>query len=268
MKIRKIAIAASVVLVGVAAHAQTAPTLQDDLQSGLATLLGNFTATTGGPDISVLSGAVNSAALKGNIDISGVNVGLSSMAANVSANATATATTSTANAYAIAGAKLSTTVIGAMNSATVDLMAKTTDQSSAMTGSLGAGSLAAQNGSVAMAIPDFTNSLGTITNGISGTSNILNATSGTNLDVANLTSSVSNTVTNKVSELQAMNVFNGAINVSANDASIKIAAATDPKAWFLNPQTGVVNLSNIEMATTNIGAMNSSLTRLGVSFPK
>jgi predicted hotdog family 3-hydroxylacyl-ACP dehydratase len=66
-----------------------------------------------------------------------------------------------------------------------------------------------------------------------------------------------------VDELQPMNVFNSAINVATLDAGIKIAATVDPGAWFLNPQSGIVNLSNIEMATTAIGAMNSSITRLG-----
>jgi hypothetical protein len=86
------------------------------------------------------------------------------------------------------------------------------------------------------------------------------------LDLAGLTSATSTDGMNKISELQSMNVFNTAINVAALDASITVTAAVDPNAWFLNPQTGIVNLSNIEMSTTNIGAMNSSLTRLGVKF--
>ena len=83
-----------------------------------------------------------------------------------------------------------------------------------------------------------------------------------------LTSETTNHLTNKVNELQKMNVFNTAINVASLDAGIRIAAGVDANAWFLNPQTGVVNLSNIAMTTTAIGAMNSSITRLGANLAK
>lgn len=259
MMMKKLVIASAITLMGMgAAQAQSA------LEAELGTLLSNIgvsAGSTGGPDIAVISGAVNTQALLGNIDISGANVGLSSMAAEVSAKAEAIGENSTATAYAIAGARLSTTVIGAMNSATVDVMAKTTDLAATVNSGLGVGSLAADGGAT-MTGPDI-GAVGTLTGSITG-SDILNASAAINL--SDLTSSVSLTGSSKVDELQAMNVFNTAINVAANDASIKIAATVDPNAWFLHPQTGVVNLSNIEMSTTNIGAMNSSLTRLGVKF--
>ena len=245
------------------------------------------TTSTLVPEIGVLSGAVNTAALMGNIDISGANVSLSSIAADVSAKAEAIATNSTATAYAIAGAKLSTTVIGAMNSATVDVMGKVTDQADATTSALGLANLSSSGGDIGVTTQSF--GAGQLGGLATVGSNILNATNGTvttagytpltgdpvpqvidaatlQLDLAGLTSATSTDSMNKVNELQAMNVFNTAINVAALDASIKVTAAVDPNAWFLNPQTGVVNLSNIEMSTTNIGAMNSSLTRLGVKF--
>lgn len=245
------------------------------------------TTSTLVPEIGVLSGAVNTAALMGNIDISGANVSLSSIAADVSAKAEAIATNSTATAYAIAGAKLSTTVIGAMNSATVDVMGKVTDQADATTSALGLANLSSSGGDIGVTTQSF--GAGQLGGLATVGSNILTAANGTvttagyqplvgdpvpqvidaatlQLDLAGLTSATSTDSMNKVNELQAMNVFNTAINVAALDASIKVTAAVDPNAWFLNPQTGVVNLSNIEMSTTNIGAMNSSLTRLGVKF--
>lgn len=238
------------------------------------------TVTTTGYDIAVLSGAVNLARINGAIDISGTNVALSSMANNVSATATATATTSTADAYAIAGAKLSTTVIGAMNSATVEVMGKVTDQSNSIGQKTGVGSLASQGqdinintstiaaGVLPVGLDGVTNNLG---NGLT-TAKLFESTmsegalTAGQFDMAGLSSEITATTTNKISELQNMAVFNTAVNAAALDAGIKVVANVDPSAWFLNPQTGVVNLSNVAMATTAIGAMNSGVTRLGANL--
>jgi hypothetical protein len=284
MMMKKLAIASAIALMGMGA-AQAVTPLEDELGNLLKSFvvgpvstttttpgsgtLGDVdyvaptsvTVSTVGPDIGVLSGAVNTAVLSGNIDISGANVSLSSMAADVSAKAEAIGETATATAYAIAGAKLSTTVIGAMNSATMDVMGSTTDLAATVTSSLGVGSLAGDGG-VSMTGPTVA-AVGTLTGALTG-SNILDGTAA--IDLTALASNVNMTGSSKVEELQKMNVFNTAINVAALDASITITAAVDTNAWFLNPQTGVVNLSNIEMSTTNIGAMNSSLTRLGVKF--
>lgn len=284
MKMKKLAIASAIALMSMgAAHAVTP--LETELGSLLTGLLGGGVTTTTTKaavldadgivvtpasttiettspiDIAAISGAVNTAALNGSIDISGANVSLSSMAADVSAKAEAIGETATATAYAIAGAKLSTTVIGAMNSATMDVMGSTTDLAASVTSSLGVGSLAGDGG-VSMTGPTVA-AVGTLTGALTG-SDILDGTAA--IDLTALASNVNMTGSSKVEELQKMNVFNTAINVAALDASIKVTAAVDPNAWFLNPQTGVVNLSNIEMSTTNIGAMNSSLTRLGVKF--
>jgi len=235
---------------------------------------------TQGYDIAVLSGAVNLARINGAIDISGTNVALSSMANNVSATATATATTSTADAYAIAGAKLSTTVIGAMNSATVEVMGKVTDQSNSIGQKTGVGSLASQGQDIN--INTSTIAAGVLPVGLDGVTNNLGnglttaklfesvmspgALTAGQFDMAGLTSEITATTTNKISELQNMAVFNTAVNAAALDAGIKVVANVDPSAWFLNPQTGVVNLSNVAMATTAIGAMNSGVTRLGANL--
>ena len=286
MKMKKLAIASAIALMSMgAAHAATP--LEAELGALLSGLMGGtvttevvtapvaavgetpavagytttVTTTTPTVDIAALSGAVNTAALNGSIDISGANVSLSSMAADVSAKAEAIGETATATAYAIAGAKLSTTVIGAMNSATMDVMGSTTDLAASVTSSLGVGSLAGDGG-VSMTGPTVA-AVGTLTGALTG-SDILDGTAA--IDLTALASNVNMTGSSKVEELQKMNVFNTAINVAALDASITITAAVDTNAWFLNPQTGVVNLSNIEMSTTNIGAMNSSLTRLGVKF--
>jgi hypothetical protein len=226
------------------------------IEAGLTNLLASAT-----PVVTVIGGAINTGIVNGAIDISGTNVSLGAVQANVSAVATAISS----EAYAIAGAKLGTTVIGAMNSSTVDLMGKTTNLTAGITTALGVATLAA-DGSVSMSGP----SIGVPTPallGALGAGAILDSTSAS-LSLAGLTSSTTQNATSLTNELQSMNVFNGAINVAALDAGIKIAAAVDTGAWFLNPQTGIVNLSNIAMTTTAIGAMNSSITKLGVSLTK
>jgi hypothetical protein len=226
------------------------------IEAGLTNLLNTAT-----PVVTAISGAINTGIVNGAIDISGTNVSLGAVQANV----TAVATALSSEAYAIAGAKLGTTVIGAMNSATVDLMGKTTNLTAGITTSLGVATLAA-DGSVSMSGPTITAPTSALLGSL-GAGAILDSTSAS-LSLAGLTSSTTQNATSLTNELQAMNVFNGAINVAALDAGIKIAAAVDTGAWFLNPQTGIVNLSNIAMATTAIGAMNSSITKLGVSLTK
>ena len=266
MNSKKLAIASAMALMFAgAAHAVdiSAVTASQDQVLGLTGMLGALQTTV---DVTALSGALNTAVVNGAIDISGVNVSLSSMASNVSATANVSTGSTNAEAYAIAGAKLSTTVIGAMNSATVDVMAKVTEQTDKTQSSLGVGGLASQGGEIAITGNNFgAGQLGLDTTGAAAL-----AATGTALqmDMSNLTNTTLTDASNKVSELQTMNVFNTAINTATLDAGIKIAAAVDPNAWFLNPQTGVVNLSNIAMTTTAIGAMNSSITRLGANLAK
>jgi hypothetical protein len=266
MNSKKLALASAMALMFAgAAHAvdiSSVTVTQDDIGALTALVTAGLPS---GASVNALSGAINTAVVNGAIDISGVNVTLGALQSNVSATANATATTSNADAFAIAGAKLSTTVIGAMNSATVDVMAKHTDQTDKTASALGMGTLASQGGTVGMGSQTFgTGQLGLTTTG----SDVLSTTGDLQLSLTGLTSSTSTEALNKVSELQSMNVFNTAINTATLDAGIRVVAAVDPNAWFLNPQTGVVNLSNISMATTAIGAMNSSLTRLGANLAK
>lgn len=273
MQFKKLALASAMALMfaGVAQAADVeiiTPTTENlaDVSAAVSDLL-----TVASPDISIMNGAINTAVLNGAIDISGINVSLSSMASSVSATAVATATTSTADAYAIAGVKLGSTVIGAMNSSTFEVVARVLDQTEKTASALNVGSLDSQGGNVGLTGQSFTPStLGDIS-GVTGVetigSNILAGTGDTlQLSMADLVSSTSTEVTSKLTDLQSMNVFNTAINTATLDAGIRVAAIVDDNAWFLNPQTGVVNLSNVAMATTVIGAMNSSVTRLGANL--
>ncbi len=276
---KKLAIASAIALMGIgSAYAQVvvnATAIQTDIAS-LADASDLITAVAGvgvQPVVNVTAGAINLAALNGAIDISGTNIGLSSMANNVTATATATATTSTADAYAIAGAKLGTTVIGAMNSGLVEVMGKVTEQQNSFGQNTGLGSLAMQDGGASINTTAITQAVGAAGENVGndlGTAELLGltATSGlaNQVNLNNLTSAITSSTTTKVSELQAINVFNTAINAASLDGGIKIAATIDDNAWFLNPQTGVVNLANVAMATTVIGAMNSATTRLGANL--
>jgi hypothetical protein len=272
MSFKKLAIASATALMFVGA-AQAADVITIDTTATTSITSGTLadletlipaTSLVTAPAVNVTAGAVNLAIINGAIDISGTNVALSSMANNVSATATATATTSTADAYAIAGAKLSTTVIGAMNSATVEIASRSEDLASSAGTSLGIESLAAMDGSINVGTPGVgaATTADALTAGLAEQAGVL-ATAASDFTLAGLTTDSTNTISSKINELQDMNVFNTTINAATLDAGIRVAAAVDTNAWFLNPQTGVVNLSNVAMATTAIGAMNSSVTRLG-----
>jgi hypothetical protein len=259
-------------------------TTATSLATALESILGKTTSTTdpdtgltkvstsqfvvATPDISVLSGAVNSAAVNGAIDISGTNVSITGISGSVEAKANSVAsTTSTATSFAINGNNFSTTVIGAMNSATVDVAGRIANKTNETSIQLGVGQLASSGGTVGMTTTGITGALGGIGNNVTP-GPVLAAGSSTDLQLDNLTSLTTSKVTDSLSDLQKSNIFNMALNVASIDAGVKIAAAVDPNAWFLNPQTGVVNLSNLQLATTAIGAMNSSVTKLGTSLAK
>jgi hypothetical protein len=209
-------------------------------------------------EITALAGAVNLSAINGSIDISGTNVSITGIAGKVESSAAA-ATTSTA--LAINGNNFSTTVIGAMNSSTLDIMAKTVDVSEMTKSVLNIAGLANQGLAPSITTQSFGDgTLGLATVG----STILEAAVGsTQFDMTGLVSGTDTLASNMTESLQSMNVFNMALNMAPIVAGVKIAAVVDPNAWFLNPQTGVVNLSSMQIATTAIGAMNSSITHLG-----
>jgi hypothetical protein len=322
MKMKKLAIASAITMMSMgAAYAQQTPTtttttpetgLMTELSNALGDLflsgrvastvdtistaeatLGLVTArtttyATPNVDITALAGAVNLSAINGSIDISGTNVSITGVAGDVGAKAESIAsTTSTATSFAINGNNFSTTVIGAMNSSTLDIMGKTTALTNSASSGLDVASLASQGGSIALATPSVT----PVTPGIGSTIASVDLLSGTSLatinfgsdglpggtgeaadttvfsnlqqDLAGLSANTMSDVTSNVDELQSMNVFNMALNAAPIVAGVKIAAVVDPNAWFLNPQTGIVNVSNLQLATTAIGAMNSSITHLG-----
>ena len=320
MMMKKLAIASAIALMGVgAAQAQTAPvstpteSTTTDAATGLMTALTSSltdvfnagrastiteTLTEGvvtgrvteisalNPvDITALAGAVNLSTINGSIDISGTNVSITGVAGDVGAKAESIAsTTSTATSFAINGNNFSTTVIGAMNSSTLDIMGKTTALTNSASSGLDVASLASQGGSIALATPSVTpvaagigstiasvdllngTSLATVTtgvDGIAGTADDVVTYSNLQQDLAGLSANTMSDVTSNVDELQSMNVFNMALNMAPIVAGVKVAAVVDPNAWFLNPQTGIVNVSNLQLATTAIGAMNSSITHLG-----
>jgi hypothetical protein len=322
MKMKKLAIASAITMMSMgAAYAQQTPTtttttpetgLMTELSNALGDLflsgrvastvdtistaeatLGLVTArtttyATPNVDITALAGAVNLSAINGSIDISGTNVSITGVAGDVGAKAESIAsTTSTATSFAINGNNFSTTVIGAMNSSTLDIMGKTTALTNSASSGLDVASLASQGGSIALATPSVT----PVTPGIGSTIASVDLLSGTSLatinfgsdglpggtgeaadttvfsnlqqDLAGLSANTMSDVTSNVDELQSMNVFNMALNAAPIVAGVKIAAVVDPNAWFLNPQTGIVNVSNLQLATTAIGDINSSITHLG-----
>lgn len=232
--------------------------------TGIAAQVGTTTIGAANPvDITALAGAVNLSTINGSIDISGANVSIKGVLGEVSATANAVAATSDASAFAINGSKFATTVIGAMNSSTLDVMNKTVDINKTFTASLDVATLAgdAAGGTTTMTLPGT--GADTLLASVTG-SNVLSA--GGAVSLAGLNSDVSQTASSLTEELQTMNVFNMALNMAPIVAGVKIAATVDTNSWFLNPQTGVVDLSNIQISTTAIGAMNSSLTHLGANL--
>lgn len=316
MIMKKLVIASVIAMIGVSAaqaQAVSSPTESTTAQeTGLVTSLtsalsdlftsNRLTTVTGSGvdavttyslpvDITAIAGAVNMSTINGSIDISGTNVSITGIAGDVSAKAESIAnTTSTATSFAINGNNFSTTVIGAMNSSTLDVMAKTSNLTNSASSGLDVASLASQGGQIALATPSVTGQTTSIGNTIAS----INVLSGTSLaainlgldglvggvgenadtttfsnlqqDLAGLSANTMSDVTSDVKELQSMNVFNMALNVAPIVAGVKIAALADTNAWFLNPQTGLVNVSNLQIATTAIGAMNSSITHLGANL--
>jgi hypothetical protein len=235
------------------------PATADELATPPA--IGYFARTAGTPfiasaaqrlanpvDITALAGAVNLSAINGGINITGVNVSLSGLA-----NVGATATTG-----------LSTTVIGAMNSSTLDISKSLTTLSDMTKSTLDMASLAAQDG-IAPSINTQSFGPGQLDLSTVG-STILGGGNDSQFNMTGLVSGTETLASSTTDKLQNMNVFNMAVNMAPLIAGVNIAATVDTNAWFLGPQTGVVNLSGLSVATTAIGAMNSSITSLGAKL--
>jgi len=188
--------------------------------SSIAAALDNTSA-----NISALATSFNDVALDGSISVTGATIGFSAIE-NVTATATATSSNienATATASAINGNKLSTTVIGAM--ATVDLENSVSDK------------LATDFAAQAI------DAAGLATN-LTG----LNVDNGTTPAVDDLTLN-----------LGAVEMVSASVNTGALSGNIEIAASNLTPTWFLNEATvASVNLTNLEAATTVIGAMNTT----------
>jgi microcompartment protein CcmL/EutN len=208
-------------------------------------------------DITAIAGAVNLSAINGSIDISGTNVSITGVAGDVGAKAEAL---TSATAFAINGNNFSTTVIGAMNSSTLDIMARTADLSEMTKSTLNIAVLANQGAAPSITTQSFGPAdLGLATTG----STILDAAAATTqFNMEGLVSGTETLAESMTEDLQSMNVFNMALNVAPIVAGVKIAALKDDGAWFLNPQSGIVNVSNLQSATTPSGAINSSIPHL------
>ena len=199
-------------------------------------------------DITALAGSVNLAAINGGINITGANVSLTGLAGVGTAAATG----------------LSTTVIGAMNSATLDIAKSITTLSDKTSSTLNIAGLANQGAGPSITSQSFgPGQLGLTTLG----SDILKASPDTTqFNMTGLTSGTDTLSSSLTDKLQNMNVFNMAVNMAPLVAGVNIAAVVNKDAWFLNPDNGSVKLSGLQVATTTIGAMNSSITRLGAKL--
>lgn len=244
------------------------------LLSELTSLLSTIAATVDTPDISAISGAVNFSTLNGSIDISGTSVRIMGVDGNVTARADAVGSmTSDATAFAINGNAFFTTVMGAMNSATLDSrgnaldsMGKTVELMSTVTASLNVAKYSG-DGSVTFALPAITAPTAASDVPVPLASfdafTVLATGDANAIDMAGLSAELNATGRAKVQKLQGMSTFNMALNAAPIVGGATIAATVADQAWFLNQQTGVIELANLQVATTALGAMNSSLSHLG-----
>lgn len=243
------------------------PDTDTGLLTELSRLLGAIVSSVVPPDITAVAGAINLASLNGSIDISGTTVRITGLAGEVAARADAIGSSTTnATAIALNGTQLATTAIGAMNSATLDTLGKTVEQMATVTTSLGVVRFAG-NGAAAFALPAVsTTDTGTdITMPLPSVEAFSALTTGasTAVSLQGLHASLETTSSALVEQLQPTSAFNMALNAAPVAAGVRMAATVDTAAWFLNPQTGVVDLANLQITTTAIGAMNSGLTHLG-----
>jgi hypothetical protein len=211
------------------------------LMTTLAAAISSLSIPVANIDVSAIGGAVNLSAINGGINITGANVSLSGVTG------------------ALTG--LSTTVIGAMNSSTLDIAKQTINLSEKTSSVLNIGGLANDGNGPTITTQSFTP--GTLGLGTTGSDILQSAANTTQFNLTDLVSGTDTLSTSLTDSLQKMNVFQMAVNMAPLVAGVNIAATVDSNAFFLSPQTGVVNLAGLQVATTTIGAMNSSVTRLG-----
>lgn len=173
-------------------------------------------------NVSVLAASLNEVNLDGSIVIDGATISFSAIE-NVNATANATSSnveSATATARAINGNSLATTVIGAMG--TTDLENRISD-------------------AVATDFAAQTDSVGVTT-------------------IADLTGGLASTdPSNVISGLGELAMVSASVNTGVLEGNISIIADNSTPTWFLNENVvASVNLTNLDAATTVIGAMNTT----------
>jgi len=196
----------------------------------------------------VMAIAANNAAINGSINLNGANITIS--AQDVEANATskaeaATESTANATANAFSGSTFSTTAIGALLSATVEVDASMITNTASFTATdlkftgealtLDAGSEAAS----------FNLGLGGI--------------SGMTAEPAEFAGNIA-TAESRVNSINASLI---AVNLAPIDASVNLTAVYQPGNVFHSPTGGMVDVTNLNITTTAVGAINSGTLRLG-----
>lgn len=264
--------------------------------SGAANAWGDFEdivedALEEAEEISIVAGAANLDDINASINIEGSNVTFSVGEPNVSASATANAVgtglaageqaaasvgTATASATAIVGNVLSTLAVGAINSGTVEIdAAALMDRGTYTYTDVGIESV----GGIALGAPGFGNDFGGVGIALIG-EDTLNSTDiygGEDSSVQNITINYPADAVNKLggnfagtfySNDTEIGIVNMAFNTGDINASVNMIASVVEPEWFLHQaQAANVNLSNISISTMAIGAINSSITRLGVVQP-
>jgi len=187
---------------------------------GATTFADIAAAVSSTANVSALAASFNEAGLYGAITIEGATISFSAIE-NVTASANATSSNveaATASATAINGNSLSTTVIGAMN--TAELENKVHDLLST--------DFAAQE--------------------------IFDPAGAQTADLTDLAGLGALTA-----ELGDVSLASASVNAGAIAGNIAIVASNSTPTWFLNEATvASVNLTNLEAATTVIGAMNTT----------
>jgi hypothetical protein len=277
MNFKKVAVASAVsVLLGFtgAAHAADFDDVVDDVISRW------------GDEVKVLAGAYNDDDIDASININGSNITFSVGEPNVSSSATANAVgtgvaageeaaasvgTATASATAIVGNMLTTLAVGAINSGTVEIDAAALMDKGSYTytevgiesvGMIGLGAPGFDNGQIAYVGEDMLNDTEIYTYGEDSSTQ--------NITINYPADAVNKLGGNFAGTFYQNNADISVVNMAFNDGDISarvdiIASVVEPE-WFLHQAVPAnLSLSNISISTTAIGAINSSITRVG--FP-
>ncbi|MGV0961114.1 MAG: hypothetical protein ACOYB1_14885 [Limnohabitans sp.] len=248
MKLKKVAVAAAIAaMFSQTAFADYFPG-SDALTYGTYSAERTFSRIVGELDdftqvINVAS--LNSATVNGSIEFTAETIKMGAASVNATAGATAGATgASDAVAKAISGNSFTTLAIGAMN--TVDITA------------------AASN----IQAFDYKNVDMAGTSGIGYGENFIAAPLNFSAPIAGNSGSIAGNFSGVTSTLGELSVLSVAINSGAIDASVHMHAALDTNrdtGWFLDKTVQAaasIDLTNLAISTTAIGAMNKTTVSL------